>query len=306
MKTSHKISAGIFLAVTVSSLLAQQPRITSFAPNGSLTWTNAAGTNAFILESASSLAGAWSYAVPPLDLTISTDVETTVSVPVVSPMGFYRLLQGFGPQTLHGTWMIVGPAFSTDSAFIAFDGSGAITNFAVYYFGERYGAPPSSYSISNTGGVTLTVISNSGGSGQLQTNTVTGQFEPPRQINFNIYSTSLSGLPVTNISLCAGNWSGTLTETNDPNGLSDYSINLAVNTNGFVNLSGDFTGAGWIFALAPTNGTIASFFYTTSTGNYDQFGLGGILNSNVITGSFGADSGSGAEAVDGTFTLTRQ
>ena len=56
---------------------------------------------------------------------------------------------------------------------------------------------------------------------------------------------------VTNVSWCAGNWSGMLTETNDPNGLSDYSVDLAVNTNGFVNLSGNFTGTGWLYALAP-------------------------------------------------------
>ncbi len=302
---NQKLAISIVLALTASSLFAQSPRITAYAPNGMLTWTNALGTNAFILEFTPSLTGAWSYAAPPLDLTISTDSQNTVSASVVSPMGFYRLLQGFGPQTLHGTWIVSVQGEFIGNIFASFDGNDSITNLGAYYFGERYGAPASSYKISSTGGVTLTVISNSGGHG-FSTNVLTGQFDPPRQFTLAGDQYIGTGLPVDKVSLCAGNWSGTLTETNDPNGLNDYSINLAVNTNGFVNLSGSFTGTGWLFALNSTNGVIAGFFYTTSSNNYDQFRLGGTLNSNVISGPFDTDSSSGANAVDGAFTLTRE
>ena len=96
-------------------------------------------------------------------------------------------------------------------------------------------------------------------------------------------------------------------ETNDPNGLKDYPIELDVNTNGYATVSGDFTGTGWMFAVSSTNGTLAGFFHTSSTGNYDQFSISGILNgtANTITASYDTDSGSGADAVGGTVTLTR-
>jgi hypothetical protein len=295
MKTlNHKLTASVALALMAGSLFAQQSRITLFQQNGTLTWTNAPGTNAFILEWTPTLTNSWSYAAPPLDLTISTDAETTVSVPLTPPMGFYRLLQGFGPQTLHGTWIALGSVTNVGVVYFISEGDGVITNFGIYNTPN----PPATYTVSTNGTLTLTVL------GQ----TLTGQFMPPNQIVFTGASTNeaVSASPVADAALCAGDWSGTLTETNDPNGLSNYSIDLAVNTNGFVNLSGDFTGTGWIFALAPTNGAIASFFYTTSSGNYDQFSISGTLTGNTITGQFNNDSGNGPNAIDGTFTLTRQ
>lgn len=262
--------------------------------NGLLIWTNAPGTNAFVLEWAPSLTNSWTYATPPLDLSISTNTRATDSAPIIPPIGFYRLLQGFGPQVFHGAWILTtGKQF-----YIMSNGNGVITNIAVY----NVATPAGSYSVTNNNGGVLFTINTTGGSGSIS---FPGQFDPPNDIKISVSGTSGTLAPVENLSLCAGNWSGTLTETNDPNGLNDYSIDLDVNTNGFATVSGDLFGTGWMFALGPTNGVFSSFFHTTSTGNYDQFEIIGTLTGNTITGSFNTDSGSGANAIDGTVTLTR-
>lgn len=298
MKTAARklcVALAIFSGVypTTAGLL---PVITSFQvsnqTNGSLTWTNQPGTNAFILEWTPSLTDSWAYAAPPLDLSISTNTHTTVSVPLTPPTGFYRVLQGFGPQTFHGAWMLTtNPQF-----YIMSDGSGVITNAAIY----SVATPAGSYKMTNNnGGVLFTIDTTS------KTISFSGQFVPPNEITARISGTLDTFAPVENQSLCAGSWTGTLTETNDPNGLNDYSIDLTVDTNGFATLSGDLSGTGWMFALGPTNGLLSSFCYTTSIGNYDQFRIFAILNGNTITGAFDTDSGSGANALNGTVTLTR-
>jgi hypothetical protein len=295
------LTLALFVALTnlcPMAFSAQKFVITAFQPNGQLTWTNAPGTNAFAVQWTPALTGSWASAAPPLDLTVSTNSQTTVSVPLAPPVGFYRVAEGFGLQSLHGAW--ISPQFgvtNVGSIYFMANGNGTLTNFGAY----NLATPPGFYNVSNAGGVTLTVDALHG------TNIITGQFVPPRQILFTGSSTNLAtlALPVANVALCAGTWSGTLTETNDPNGLKNYSVSLTVATNGSVNLSGDFTGAGWMFSLAPTNGALASFFTTTSAGNYDQFSITATLNGNAITGTFNTDSGSGASAVDGTVSLTR-
>jgi hypothetical protein len=315
---SLSLSSGeVYGGVLSPSFSLRPPRIASFQQNGLLTWTNAPGTNLFVLQSvpapawinppgtnafvlqwASVLTGPWSYASSPLDLTISTNTQTTVTVPLVPPTGFYRVAEGFGLQSLHGAW--ISPQIgvtNVGSIYFMADGNGTLTNFGIY----NVATPPGYYSVNYAGGVTLTIDALDG------TNIVTGQFVPPRQIVFTGSATNqlTMALPVENVALCAGTWSGILTETNDPAGLNNYSVSLSVSTNGSVNLSGDFTGTGWMFALAPTNGALASHFTTTSTGHYDQFSITATLNGNAISGSFNTDSGSGANAVTGTVLLTR-
>jgi hypothetical protein len=244
------------------------------------------------------LTGSWSYAAPPLDLTLSSNIQTTVGAPVATGTGFYRLLEGFGPQTFHGTWLAL-QAGSTNVAFIYLmsDGNGTITNNGLY----NPSTPPGSYSVNFDGGISFILDSSD------QTFLFSGQFMPPDDIAFTGSATNtLEGLaPVENVSLCAGSWSGMLTETEDPNGLSDYSVTLTVATNGFVNISsGSNSGTGWIFALTPTNGACCGFFNTSAGAPYDQFRLDGTLTGNTITGSYTTDS-SGGTTVSGNFTLTR-
>ena len=260
--------------------------IVSLQHNGSLVWTTPPGTNVSTLEWTPSLTRpVWTYAAPPLDLIISTNSRNTNSVPILPPIGFYRLAQGL--PTWHGVWIATnGPGF-----YLMPNGQGLITNTGIYNVEK----PPGTYGVTNAN-VSLTVISSN------QTFNLTGQFVPPRSLAINGAGTFV---PVEDLSLCAGTWSGTLIETNDPNGLTTYALDLNVDANGFATVSGNFTGSGWMFALSSANGVFSSFFRTTSTGPYDQFRIIGILNGNTITASYGTDSGSGANAVAGTVTLTR-
>ena len=85
----------MILVLVESTLFAQQFLISAFQQNGTLTWTNAPGTNAFEVQWTPTLTGAWVSAVAPLDLTVSTGSETTVTVPHISPAGYYRVARGF-------------------------------------------------------------------------------------------------------------------------------------------------------------------------------------------------------------------
>ena len=314
-------SGDIYGGILSPSFSLRPPRITAFQKNGLLTWTNAPGTNLFVLQSlpapawinppganafflqrASVLTGPWSYASSPLDLTISTNIQTTVTVPLVPPIGFYRVTEGFGPQSLHGAWIL--PATGTTNAgqtYFMADGNSTITNFGLF----NLPTPPGYYSVSYAGGVTLTIDPLEHG-----TMSLTGQFMPARQIVFTGLSTNLAAMaiPVEDVTLCAGTWSGTLSETNDPNGLSDYSVSLMVTTNGLVSFSGALgAGSGCMFSLAPTNGASSAFIKTglNASNPYNQIQLNGTLSGNTFTGSFDTDSGTGVDAIIGTVTLTR-
>ena len=182
------------------------------------------------------------------------------------------------------------------------DGNGVLTEFGAF------NVATGSYTVTAAGAVTLVGISHS--SGGPKTNSVSGQFQDinhvmvtqPAPNNISEFER------VQNASICAGKWSGTLFETNDPGGLRSYSVSFMVATNGSVGLSGDFTGTGWMFALAPTNGVLSSFFKTVNPSNnhYNQIRIDGTLSGNAITGSFDTDSGNGTNAVVGTVTLTRR
>jgi len=147
-------AAALFFAFSHAGFSAQKLFITSFQPNGQLTWTNAPGTNAFAVQWTPNLISPWANAAPPLDLTVSTGSQTTVSAPIIPQTGFYRVVEGFGPQSLHGAW-IIPPTGVTNvgQAYFMADGNGTLTNFGAY----NLATPPGYYSVSNTGGVTMTV-----------------------------------------------------------------------------------------------------------------------------------------------------
>jgi len=291
---SSEVYGGFLSPSLANSFSPPPPRITSFQHSGSLTWTNVSGTNAFILETASALAGPWSYAAPPLDLTISSNTQTTVPAPLVTSKGFYFLQQGFSSQTFHGTWL--APQAGTTnigSIYFVSDGNGTLTNVG----GFNFETPPGSYDVN--GNDTVSFILNGIEDGVIN---FSGQFLPPREIVLSGPVTNLATaiFPVQNVSLCAGVWSGTLTETNGNS--NEFPINLTVTTNGAVTLSGSYSGSGWVFALAATNGAGSGFFHTSASGPYDQIQLDGTLTGNVLSGTYSVDNGNEAE---GTFTLTR-
>lgn len=293
---SAEVFGGFLSPSLVSSSFSLiPPRITSLLHNGSLTWINTAGTNAFILETASTVTGPWSYAAAPLDLTIATGMQTTVSnVPTASAKGFYLLQQGFGPQAFHGTWIAL-QAGTTNVANIYFgpDGNGTITNFGAF----NPGTPPGVYEVASNG--YFSGVANDADDGITP---FAGQFSPPREIVLtgDITNQASTLLPVQNVSLCSGAWSGTLTDNTSYPGT--YGINLAVTTNGFATLSGTYSGTGWIFSLAATNGAACAFFRTTSPSPFDQIQLNGTLTGNTFSGTYSVDDDNNTE---GTVTLTR-
>lgn len=315
--TASFSSGDVYGGFLSSSFSGQPPRMISLKQNGLLTWTNVtgmnsfvfpsapaaiydpSGTNSFVLEWAPSLTGPWSYAESPLDVTISTNTQTTVSVPTTSATGFYRLSQGFGPQTFHGVWVSI-QTDTTDvgGIYLIPNGNGTITNAGSY----NYTNPPGYYCVSYNGEISINLDSIFHG-----VMTVGGQFEPPNEIALGGDLTNNALLPVQNVSLCSGTWNGALTETDDPSGLKVYSIELNISTNGFASVSGDFLGTGGMFALAATNGALSGFFKNSvyPSGAYNQFQLNGTLTGNSITGSYSTDSTNDADLIDGTFTLTR-
>jgi len=225
-----------------------------------------------------------------------------VSVPIVPPTGFYRVAQGFGPQSLRGTWILTQKGVTNIAfAYFAADGSGLLTNFGIF----NLHTPPGHYTVGNSGSVNLTVEGN-------QTNTVTGQFLDANDFLPTGPSTNafMRAVLVQNTSLCTGSWTGNLSETNDPNGLSSYSVSLTVAADGSASFSSPSlgtSGSGSMFALAPTNGALSCFIKTGLPSNnpYNQIQISSTLTGNSISGSFTTDSGSGANAVNGTVTLTR-
>jgi hypothetical protein len=286
---------GAFLSPSLAgSQVLSPPRFTSFQHNGSLTWTNTSGTNAFVLETASVITGPWFYAAAPLDLTVSTSTQTTVSIPFTPPRGFYLLQQGFSPQAFHGAWIAM-QAGTTNVGNVYFmpDGNGTITNFG----GFNLETPPGAYGMDGNGDVSFTINAAEDG-----VEAFSGLFSPPREITLTgaITNTASALFPVGNAALCSGAWSGTLTDTSGGGG--PYAFTLAVATNGFANLSGSAIGTGWLFALAATNGAACGFLHTSASDPYDQVQLSGTLTGNTITGTYSVDN---ANDVEGTFTLTR-
>ena len=308
-KLKLKIVVYIALAMEAGSLFAGQPFITSFQQNGQLTWTNAPGTNTFAVQRAPAVTGPWSNAAPPLDSIITTNTRTTVSVPIVRPTGFYRVVaQGFGPQSLRGTWIFTPPGVtSIGGLYFTADGAGFLSNVGLFELHN----PPGYYTVSNSGGVMLVVEGN-------ETFTLFGQFVDANNFVPTGPFTSVfgRGVRVQNVSLCAGNWTGTLSEMKNPKGVKIYSVSLTVSADGSASLSSPSlgtteqpaVGSGLMFALAPANGALSSFIKTGLASNnpYNQIQISGTLTGNSISGSFETDSGNDASAVKGTVTLTRQ
>jgi hypothetical protein len=250
--------AMILLGFHQSLFAVQNVFITSLLRNGSLSWTNSPGTNAFVLQSTPSGTIPWSNAPSPLDLMISTNSQNTITVPTNTGTVFYRIAQGFGLQLLHGVWILAGSGTTNvGKAYFISDGAGLVTNFGIFNTAN----PPGTYSVSSNGAMTLNIIA---GAPQPQTNLILGQFLPPNQISLPANSSVL--VPVQKTSLCAGNWSGRLSETNDPNGLTNYTFTISVNTNGYATVSGNFSGSGWVFSLAASCSNSLRFSVMDSAG----------------------------------------
>jgi hypothetical protein len=291
-KIAITIAGSIVIALAYSSALAQQPVITSFQGNGQLTWTNLPGTNGFTVQWAPAVTGPWSSNWQALDSIVVTGVQTTVSVPM-----FYRVAQGFSCASMRGTWIMSDPTHG-NTYFIAQD-DGILSESAMFI--PR--GPAGYFTLGASGRLTNTFVTTE------STITLPGTFASANLITLDPPYANSVIRRLEDASRCAGNWTGTLSQTNGPGMPASYPVTFSVDTRGLVTNFTGFTGVaiGRMFAL--TNGAAVGFFFTgreSDNGVYNQIKISGTLSGNTFTGSYYTDSGNGADAVLGTASLTRQ
>lgn len=279
----------VLMALLISMPVnAAAPVITSFHGNGDLTWTSSLGES-YRVEWASDLtSGLWYRDWWDLNYVTGSGTETTVSVPM-----FYRVVHDTTTydNTLFSTaWFL--RAGATALYFIG-DGAGTIDDFSSF----NIGTPPGLYKIFSDGSVCMILQQGSsdpnvGLIGQL-TSLEYGTAKRPMDLEL---------IKVTDVSLCQGSWSGTLTETTPVS--QQKSISFDVTSAGVVE---NFTGFaatvdGYMFAIS--DGTLVCFLRTGELDAYNQVWLTGELSGNSATGTFNIDTSEGGEP-NGTFSVTR-
>ena len=285
------IAGGIAIVLAHAAALAQ-PIITSFQGNGQLTWTNLPGTNGFGVQWAPAVTGPWSQTWTSLDSLICTGSETTVTVPM-----FYRVTQGFSLASERGVWIVTGfyPTAPNRAAYYIAQDDGIISESGMFI--PR--GPAGYFTVDPTGRVTNTFVFR-----HSPTLVIPGAFAGPNQILPDPPYTGMTIHRVEDVSRCAGAWSGTLNQTNALYGSpTSYPVSFNVDARGLVtNFIGFPTNTiGRFFAL--TNGTVAGFFFTGSTDDYEQIRVSGTLSENAVVGTYENNSDYGTL---GTVALSRQ
>jgi len=276
-----------------SSARAQQPVITSLQGNGQLTWTNAAGTNGFSIEWAPSLAGPWSSSWRALDSLVATGAQSTVSVPM-----FFRVKQGFSTVSYRGTWILSGGP--QGNVYYTAQEDGTISEVGDFNVSH----PAGYFAVGGSGRVTNTVVNLYDGVQKF-----TGTFANANLVSLDSPYRYCGYARLEDASQCAGNWTGTLSQTNGPNTPASYPVSFNVNSQGLVSNFVGFSGVtiGRMFALL--NGTASGFLVSgtwDNNGAYNQVRISGKLTGNTFAGSYWTDSGAGPDGVMGTVSLTRQ
>jgi hypothetical protein len=281
MKTPRQLvgfAATVVAVLAHASAQAQQPVITSFHSNGQLTWTNIPGTNGFTVQWAPAVTGPWLSNWHTLDSIVSTGAQTTASVPM-----FYRVVQGFSPAPMRGLWIATSP--TQGNVYFRAEDDGLLSEVGLF----NLRTPNGYFTVAPTGAVTVTFLFKSG------PYSFTGQIGQP--------TNTLGALSrVENAGLCAGSWTGSLSQTSGPGSPATYPMTFGVDSSGwitnFVGFSPVVTGR----LYAVTNGPSAALVTTGTTGPYNQIQITGTLTGNTLTGSYLADG----SAVAGTVSLTRQ
>jgi len=282
MKTLRQLllfAGSICAALIYASALAQQPVITSFQGNGQLTWTNVPGTNGFTIQWAPTVTGPWSSNWHALDSIISTSAQTGVSVPM-----FYRVSQGFSLASMRGLWLASSP--TSGNIYFRTEDNGLLSEVGIF----NVRTPNGYFTVDPAGTATVTYLTKH--EGRLQFSFQLGQ-------QTNVLGTLFR---VENAAVCAGRWSGTLSQTNGSGSPVTYPVSFEVDSSGWVT---NFVGfspvvTGRLYAV--TNGPTAAFIITGETGAYNQIQISGTLTGSSITGLYAADQSS----VAGTVSLTRQ
>jgi hypothetical protein len=279
---------GLVLLAPLRPLFAQSPLLTSFQPSGTVTWTNHPGTNAFVVQWAPSASGPWSTNWHALDSIITTARQTLVSVPV-----FYRLAQAFTPATLRGPW-IIQYAEEGNIFFIAAE-DGAISESGIFV--TR--APSGYFTVTPQGLVTIKLITPE------EVVVVVCNFATPNRLAVHPPYEAAVIQRVEDPSLCAGRWSGNLTQPTMAGPPLVTNIVLDVNHSGLVTNMTGIAGnnIGRMFSLP--DGAVGGFLYTgtdpDTTSPYRQIRISATLAGNTISGAYKTESSS----VTGTVYLTR-
>ena len=293
-KIAITIAGSIIIALARISALAQQPVITSFHGNGQLTWTNLPGTNGFTVQWAPAVPGPWSSNWLALDSLVVTGSQTTASVPM-----FYRVAQGFTPASVRGIWFMVGTTAAFPNNYFIAQDDGTLSEGGLFNMKH----PAGYFTVTTSGRFTNTFVGN-------QSITLSGTFAGANLINWDPPYTNIVTSRLDDASRCAGNWTGTLSQTNGSGTPISYPVSFSVDNRGLVTNFTGFAGPamGRMFALA--NGAAVGFFSLGKdndvNGVYWEIAIAGTLTGNTFSGSYSNDSGSGPAAVSGTASLTRQ
>ncbi len=276
------------LGMPLQSSRAQSPLITSFQPNGVMTWTNQPGTNAFVVQWAPEAGGPWSVNWHALDAIVTTARQTSVSLPV-----FFRIAQAYTPAVVRGVWIIQYP--EEGNIFFIGQEDGAISESGMFI--RR--APSGYFTITPQGRLTLKFLTYD------EIITVVCDFVNLNRLTVHPPYEAAVIRRVEDPSLCAGRWSGNLTQPTMVGPPLVTNIVMDVNPSGLVtNLTGIAgNNIGRMFALP--DGAVGGFLYTgtdpDTTSPYRQIRISATLAGNVISGGYVTDSSS----VTGTVYLTR-
>jgi hypothetical protein len=197
----------------------------------------------------------------------------------------------FSNRTFSGTWIMT--LAGTPHMYISFDGNGTVTDVGSF----NMASSPGVYQVNSGGTFTMALKDSDNivfqGSGSL-TNSTSGS------ITFNNVSGTIS--KVTDVSLCQGTYSGTISMNS-----TTYTISFKVSSAGVIsNFSCDIPGVISASGNMYSIGTNSTLFITTNlpylASAYSQILGWGTVTSTQLNGSFQNDS----DDPNGTMVLTRQ
>jgi hypothetical protein len=227
---------------------------------------------------------------PPVQALISMNQNKAYWIKVKQGMGtdWVQTVTNYSNATLSGPWILGIGAQS--GPYVVGNGTGNITDHAGFdYAGGSYTVQPDG-SLS----LTMTYIS------PWPATQIAAYFtSPTRAVVTAMDGSPITGslLKVSNLSACAGTWTGTV-------GTANYPISFTVGANGVISSLTFFAGfvSGKMFCESGT----AVIFFTANlneqTDPWNQVRLNGTLSGTTITGVARNDSGTD----QGTFTLTKQ
>ncbi len=199
----------------------------------------------------------------------------------------------YSNAALSGNW--IAGLGTSGAIYFSADGNGTITDMS----GINLVSPPGAYQVSSDGAFSLSVKDTYDGVFSA-TGTLTSSTSGT--IAFVTPSGMLSGTlsKVSDLALCQGNYSGTLTKS----GMT-YTISFSVSSSGVIsnfisNIPGGTSASGRAFAVG-NNAVMMIRTNVTSPKAYDQILAWGTMGSGQFTGSFSNNSG----PTTGTISLTR-